>query len=388
MGAGMEEAGMTGPSTAASQRPRWEDVWGPDTPKPTLYPPEKEEAWPQRPSAARCFPEIVARVFPLSHNASAEVGDGETAGPSKGRVMANAVSEEGESVAMGSRSGAPHGHGTTGVDDVPNPPPPASIAARRADIRARVYRLKQRARGGGERAVRLERQEAEERREGVRRMVGGVEVQGHLYGEGVEEAARERREGVWVGAGDGGDEGVRLRGGGCTMSRWLGEGREGRGVAVDESGGQGCGDGGVEGEEGGEGMQAEDEEGEDESGGDEEEEEEEEEVEWSEEEEAEEEEVEWSEEEEDDDHLSSSRDPQRQTSLSPPPAWDDDSDADFESDWDDEEEDSPFEEDMIWDEELGREIILVSSSLTTRDDGALMEVTEIHLDGKEVKEGA
>ena len=76
--------------------------------------------------------------------------------------------------------------------------------------------------------------------------------------------------------------------------------------------------------------------------------------------------------------------------MSPPPAWDDNSDADFGSDSgdEDEEESSPFKEDRIWDERLGRWIILVSSSFTTRDEGALVEVTEIHLEGEEVEAAA
>lgn len=152
-----------------------------------------------------------------------------------------------------------------------------------------------------------------------------------------------------------GDEGERQGGGQGGV-----DGREG-------------GEGALEGEEGGEGVQAGDEGAEEELGSDEEE----------------EEEVEWSEVGDDDDYLSSfdTAFPEAQTSLSPPPAPDDDSDESDGDDGDDEEESSPFKEDRIWDEELGRRIILVSSSFTTRDEGALVEVTEIHLDGEEVDEG-
>lgn len=246
-----------------------------------------------------------------------------------------------------------------------------------------------------ERAARLERQRGEERRERVRRVVGGMRIPGHDYGDGGEaaaETARARQEGVWVGpfagAGDDddddGDLGSWLGSGGCAMGGWQGEGGRGGQVAVDESGWRGHGEGGlVREEDGEEESSAEDEPAEegydaDEEAG-----------------EGDEGEVEWSEIAEDDDYLSSSPDtalreesPLRWTlSLSPPPAWGDGFDAASESNWDDEEESSLFTDDMIWDEELGRQIVLVSSSFTTRDEGALVEVTEIHLDGEDEEEG-
>ncbi|MDI1491913.1 MAG: hypothetical protein OHK93_003124 [Ramalina farinacea] len=396
-----DRAGMTttmGSIGEMTWQQQWHAIYGPNTPLPTVFPPgdprQEGEAWLTRPSALQ--PEIVARVSPLQAKASAEAaamaaGSTEATGLKTGRKRANVVSDGSEYMArveaIRSQVGEQHRHG-----------PPAR---------------------NSERAARLARQRTEERRERVRRDVGGLRIPGHDYGDGGEEGARERerREGVWVGpvveerqggVGDG-EMGVRLRGGGCAMSlsRRVGKGREGRSVAMDEREGQGGGEGGVdggeggegalEGEEGGEGAQAGDEGAEEELGSDEEEEEE---VEWSEEEvgeaeeefgsDEEEEEVQWSEVGEDDDHLSSfdTAFPEAPTSLSPSPAPSDDSDADFESDRDDEEESSPFKEDRIWDGELERWIILVSSSFTTRDEGALVEVTEIHLEGEEVEAAA